>query len=352
MRKRYPKLAAGMMAAALWLAVDAGALSPATDPKQQDRAAEQRERQITQPGNNAPVWREVRSGEPLTTTVRGRETSVLIQSHGQTWRAVRVPLATTGGFLFGLALLGLLGFYLWRGPIQLVEPPTGRRIERFDRVHRIVHWTIAIAFVTLGITGLIMTFGKNVLLPVFGYAAFSWLARGAKFLHNFTGPVFAVVLPVMFALFVRTNLFNSYDWPWLKRLGGLFDRTGRSEMPAGKANAGQKILFWLMVVLVGATAAATGLVLDFANFDQTRQTMQIANVIHMIAGIGGVILVAFHIYLGTIGMRGAYDAMRHGYVDEAWAKQHHALWYEDVMRTRVRRGRDRLTPDEPDGRAV
>ncbi len=294
----------------------------------------------------------MRYGEPKVSQVRGRETNVLIQSEGQSWRKNRVPLATTGGAAFSLALLGILGFYLWRGPIELSEPPTGRRIERFTRAQRIVHWTIAITFTTLGITGLIITFGKNVLLPVLGYAVFSWLATAAKFLHNFTGPIFVVVLPVMIVMFLRTNLFKSYDWTWIKRFGGMLDRTGRSEVPSGKANAGQKILFWLMVVLFGVTAAITGLILDFPNFDQTRQTMQIANVIHMIAGIGGVALLVFHIYLGTVGMRGAYDAMRHGYVDESWARQHHRLWYEDVMSGKAARGGKPVKVIEPGRGAV
>jgi formate dehydrogenase subunit gamma len=332
--RKCAQLFAGVLTA-IWLACAAHAQSPAVNPQDADSARAQQERMRSQPGNNAPVWRDVRYGEPKVTQVRGRETNVLIQSEGQTWRKTRIPVATSGGIAFSLALVGILGFYLWRGPIQLVEPPTGRRIERFSRVQRIVHWTVAIAFTTLALTGLVITFGKHALLPVVGYPVFSAIATAAKFLHNFTGPVFVVVLPIMIALFLTSNLFKSYDWPWIKRFGGMMDRSGRSEVPSGKANAGQKILFWLMVVAVGITAAVTGLILDFPNFDQTRQTMQIANVIHMVAGIGGAILLAFHVYLGTIGMRGAYDAMRHGYVDESWAKQHHRLWYEDVKSGRA-----------------
>jgi formate dehydrogenase subunit gamma len=338
MRNRSIPSVAAMLAALCWLATAAVAQTPAVNPEDATGARAQQQRQETQPGNNAPVWRDVRYGEPKVSTVRGRETNVLIQSEGQTWRKARIPMATTGGFAFSLALLGILGFYLWRGPIQLTDPPTGRKIERFTRVQRIVHWTVAIAFTTLGLTGLVITFGKHVLLPVFGYSVFSVVAMAAKILHNFVGPVFVLVLPVMIVMFFRSNLFKSYDWPWIKRFGGMMDRTGRSEVPSGKANAGQKVLFWLMVVAVGVTAAVTGLILDFPNFDQTRQTMQIANGIHMVAGLGGVILLAFHIYLGTVGMRGAYDAMRHGYVDESWARQHHRIWYEEVMSGKASHG--------------
>lgn len=305
----------------------ASAQSPAVSPQEADQAKQQAERQLTQPLNNAPVWKEIRSGQPQSTQVRGRETNILIQPEGETWRAARVPLATIGGFLVALTLIALAAFYIWRGPIQLHEPATGRLIQRFTVIERAVHWTVAITFVTLGITGLIITFGKMVLLPLIGYTLFSWLAQVAKLLHNFVGPIFVVVLPIMIAMFLRSNLFRSYDWAWIKKFGGL---TSGEHVPAGKANAGQKVLFWLMVVGAGITLAVTGLILDFPNFNQTRQTMQITNVVHMIAGVIGVVLVLGHIYLGTIGMRGAYDAMKTGYVDETWAKEHHEYWYNDV----------------------
>ena len=300
--------------------------TPAPDSNNAAPAAEAR-RQITQPFNNAPVWREVRSGVPQFTTVPGRETNVLIQPQGQTWRALRVPVATGGGFLFAAALVVLGAFYLWRGPITVHGAPTGRLIERFTLVERSVHWLVAITFTTLGVTGLILTFGKNVLLPLIGYTLFSWLAILSKNLHNFVGPVLVVLLPIMILLFLHTNLFRAGDWGWLKKGGGML--TGE-HVPSGKANAGQKILFWIMVVACGLTLVATGLILDFPNFNQTRSTMQTANVIHMIAGLIACILLAGHIYLGTIGMKGALDAMLTGYVDETWAKEHHEYWYNAV----------------------
>lgn len=329
-------LRAGVAALALcWLSSIAAQTPLPVDPTEADLAKQQQQRQQTQPLNNAPVWKEVRSGIPQTTSLPGRETNVLIQSEGQTWRAVRVPIATIGGFLFAMTLFALLAFYLWRGPIRLHAPETGRLIERFTVVERVVHWTVAISFVVLGITGLILTFGKTVLLPLIGYTLFAWLAILAKNLHNFIGPVLVVALPIMIVAFLHSNWPERGDWQWLKSLGGMI--SGK-HVPAGKANAGQKVLFWLMVVVVGLTLCVTGLILNFPNFDQTRQTMQTANVIHMIAGIGGVILVAGHIYLGTIGMTGAYEAMRYGYVDETWAKEHHEYWYNDVMAGRVRPG--------------
>lgn len=331
-------LRAGVAAlASCWLAT-AVAQSPAVDPAQADLAKQQQQRQQTQPLNNAPVWKEVRSGQPQTTSLPGRETNVLIQSGGQTWRALRVPLATAGGALIALVLLGLMGFYAWRGAIELRHPPTGRLIERFSPVKRIAHWSVAISFVILGSTGLILTFGKTLLLPLIGYTLFSWLATFAKNLHNFVGPIFSIVLPVLILLFIKDNLPARGDGRWLVKLGGMLDRSGRTNLPAGKFNAGEKVLFWLMVVVLSLVLVVSGYVLNFPNFDQTRQTMQTANVVHMIAAMLMIATSLFHIYLGTIGMRGAYEGMRYGYVDEAWAKEHHEYWYNNVMAGREPRG--------------
>ena len=318
-------------AALLWICA-ASAQSPAVNAKEADEAKQQAAQQIAQPGNNRPVWNEVRSGQPQYTSLPGRETNILIQPEGQTWRAARVPLATIGGFLFVAALLAIAAFYVLKGPIRIHGAPTGRMIERFSLVERAVHWSVAITFTALAITGLILTFGKAVLLPLIGYTLFSWLATLAKGIHNFVGPVLVVLLPIMILLFLRTNLFRAHDFAWLKAAGGMF--SGK-HVPAGKANAGQKILFWSMVVVIGITLCVTGLILDFPNFNQTRQTMQLANVIHMIAGLLGVILLAGHIYLGTIGMAGALDAMKTGYVDETWAKEHHEYWYNEVKAGKV-----------------
>jgi formate dehydrogenase subunit gamma len=221
--------AAGALALAACVALPAFAQAPAAvPPPDADLAKQQQQRQQVQPLNNAPVWKEVRSGLPQTTSLPGRETNVLIQSEGQTWRAARVPVATVGGFVFVAALLGILLFYAWRGPIRLHGTPTGRLIERFSRVERVVHWTVAITFTTLAVTGLIITFGKSVLLPLIGYTLFSWLATLAKNLHNFVGPILVVMLPIMIVMFVRENLPRAGDgacspaatWPRARRTRG------------------------------------------------------------------------------------------------------------------------------------
>ena len=287
-------------------------------------------RQVEQPLNSAPVWREVRSGGPQVTTVRGRETNVLIQSQGETWRALRVPVIFWGGMLLALALLGLAVFYLLRGPLDVPpdEKRNGRLIERFSPVDRYAHWLLAIVWVTLAITGLILSLGKSVLLPVIGYTLFSWLAILAKNLHNFVGPILIVAIPFMFIRYVRDNGIGMDDVKWFLNIKGYFQG---HETPSGRFNAGEKIVFWLVLVVASTVLVVTGLVLVFPNFDQTRSTMQIANVLHAVAAYLSIALACVHIYLGTIGMSGAYRAMRDGYVDESWAQHHHLRWYEQVV---------------------
>ena len=330
---------AGALVIALSIAIGvASAQSPAVNPGQAAQAAAEQKQRLDQPLNNQPVWKEIRSGEQQITTVRGRETNVLIQSEGQTWRAIRVPIATAGGWLLALTALVIMGFYAWRGPIELDGKPTGRMIERFTAVKRIAHWSLALSFVALAVTGLVTTFGKAVLLPLIGYTLFSWLATISTLVHNFTGPLFAVALPVFIVLFVRDNLPKAYDVQWLVKFGGMLDRSGATHVPSGKFNAGEKGQFWLMVCLLSTVLVVTGLILNFPNFNQTRSTMQIANVIHMIAALLAMAMAIPHIYLGTIGTPGAFEGMRYGYVDETWAKEHHEYWYNDVVSGKVDRG--------------
>lgn len=330
------------LSCALMFGMSAFAQSPATDPADARSAQRQQERQIIQPLNNEPVWSEVRSGRPQTTQVRGRETDVLIQTGGQTWRTLRNSLLSVyAGWALILMVITIGGFYAWKGTMRLHEPRTGREIRRFTQWQMAIHWTTATAFVVLGISGLMMTFGKNVLLPLLGYTAFSWLSIVAKTLHNFMGPVFVVCIVLMLFTFVRDNFWRRYDWNWIRHFGGL---VSKQDVPSGKFNAGEKVWFWAGVLLLGVLVGVSGLVLDFPNFDQTRNTMQVANIVHLAFASLFILMGLGHIYMGTIGMEGAYDAMSKGYVDETWAKEHHLYWYEDVMS-----GKEPTAPDDTAG---
>src|SRR5438105_10039264 len=300
---------ATLVVAALWFAAASVSYAqtqtptPAPTPENSSPAAEA-QRQASQPLNNAPVWRGVRSGAPQVTTVRVRETNILIQPQGETWRALRVPVVFWGGMLTALAILGLAVFYLIRGPLDVPpeEKRDGRLIERFAPMDRYAHWLMAITWVTLAITGLILSLGKSVLLPLIGYTLFSWLAILSKNLHNFVGPILIVAIPLMVVRYIRYNGISAEDFKWFSNLPGYFKG---HEYPSDRFNAGEKLVFWLVPVILSPTLVLSGLVLVFPNFDQTRSTMQWANVVHVLAAYGAIALALVHIYLGTIGQVGS-----------------------------------------------
>jgi formate dehydrogenase subunit gamma len=315
---------------AVLLSVVAGATLAQTQT-QDERVKEQQQRQVTQPGNNAPVWREVRSGQsPYTnSTVQGRETAVLVQSWGETWRQIRNgPVTFWGGWLVVGVLAVLAALYFVFGSVKLHDRPSGRLIHRFSPLEQIVHWTTAISFVVLGLSGLIMFFGKHVLLPITGYTLFAWLTALAKNLHNFVGPFFIVAVTIFIVLFIRDNLPRAYDLKWFARSWAYV--TGKEHVPSGRFNAGEKVWFWFGVLGLSVVVAWSGLILLFPNFDQTRAVMQEAWIWHAVAALIYIALSLGHIYLGTLGVEGAYQAMRTGYVDEVWAKEHHEIWYNEV----------------------
>lgn len=301
---------------------------PFVDVPNKAEAEQQAQRQQVQPLNNAPVWREVRAGEGIT-QVRGVETGVLVQSEGNTWRQLRNgPIIFYGGILTLAVPVLILLFYLTKGPLKLHGQETGRKIQRLSAWDRVIHWSTAISWVILAITGLLLLFGKYVLLPVFGYSVFAFLANLSKSIHNFVGPFFIVSAIAMIFTYIGRNIPKAHDLQWLPKAGGML---GGKEVPSGFFNAGEKIMFWVGVVLLTVIVGASGLVLDFPNFEQGRGAMQTANLTHSIASILYMAMMMGHIYLGSIGVPGVYQAMRHdGMVDETWAKEHHELWYNEV----------------------
>jgi formate dehydrogenase subunit gamma len=279
--------------------------------------------------NNPPESWGALSEKPAYASIPGRETNRLIQGDGREWRVFRNgPLTRYGGWFIAAVFALIILFYLVKGAIKLHGAPTGRLIERFNAVERTAHWTAALCFTLLALTGVIILWGKHIVLPWLGYGAFSWLTVLSKNVHNFIGPLFIFSIVVLFLLWVKDNLISSVDIKWLSRAGGMIG--GGPEMPSGRFNGGEKAWFWFGVVFLGAVVSVTGLILDFPNWNQGREVMQQANVIHAIAAVIFICLGLGHAYLGTIGLQGAYRAMRDGYVDETWAREHHVLWYEEV----------------------
>ncbi len=306
------------------------------------------ERSKSQPGNNAPFWRGVKESgaQPGFTTLPGVEKGVLIQSFvqypgstfttaGEAWRQVRNKVIIPyGGALLGIMLLSIAIFYWRRGSLGGHSADTGRKIERFTPFERAAHWTNAITFTVLAVSGLVMAFGKFILLPVIGASLFGWLTYALKTAHNFAGPVFAVSLVVVIITFIKDNFPQRGDVDWVLKGGGMF---GGGEVPSYRFNAGERGLFWVGVFALGLTVVVSGLFLDHLvpGFAFTRGEMQVAHMVHAAASV--LMMTAFlgHIYMGTLGMKGAFSAMRTGYVDEAWAREHHGYWADDIRAGKV-----------------
>lgn len=293
-------------------------------------AKQEQQRAVQQPYNNTPVWQNARGAVVGYTSNPAPEAGVLIQDGGQEWRALRNgTFSVVAGWALVAMMLLIGGFYAWRGTVQLHEAPTGRMMDRFTLLERMSHWGTAISFSVLAISGLILAFGKTLLIPVIGFTIFSWLAILSKNLHNFLGPLFIISCVITFVMFVRHNVPKAVDFKWIASFGGLI--SGK-HVPSEKFNAGEKIWFWGGLMLLGLVVGASGLVLNFPNFGQTRAIMQLANLVHLTGATLFMLGALGHIYMGTIGMAGAFDAMKTGQVDEAWAKEHHDIWYEQQIK--------------------
>jgi len=304
------------------------------------------QRSAVQPGNNAPMWRQVGQGVEGTVNFPYQEYGVLIQptvqypgsmltNAGDAWRQVRNNwILPYGGALLIIAVLAVAIFYFTNGPLRLHSAETGRKIERFTAFERAAHWSNAIAFVVLGISGIVMAFGQFFLRPIIGNTLFGWLTYALKNVHNFVGPVFAVSLLIIILTFVKDNLPRKEDLTWLARFGGML---GEHEVPSHRFNAGEKVLFWGGVFVLGLIVVGSGLVLDklVPGLEYLRQDMQIAHMLHASAAVLMMAMFVGHIYMGTVGTDGAYQAMRTGYVDETWAREHHELWYNDIKAGKI-----------------
>lgn len=264
------------------------------------------------------------------------------------WQLREGPMITYGGgALLGFLVL-LVVFYFVRGKIMIDGGPAGTTIQRFKAVERFGHWLLAGSFVALGLTGLLTLMGRSFLIPVIGHDAFSTIAIGSKWIHNNIAWSFMLGLGLTFVMWVAHNIPTKLDWQWLKAGGGIFTKSHPS---ARKFNAGQKIIFWTVMIL-GASVSLSGLSLLFPfqmpMFADTfavmnsvlgtsfptelapHEEMQYANIWHSIVAFVMMVAIIAHIYIGSVGMEGAFDAMGNGQVDLEWARQHHDLWVAEV----------------------
>ncbi len=297
------------------------------------------------------MWRQIRRGEAGYVPLPDELAGLAIQSEGEVWRNFRNgPYKAYAGWYLAFVVAGLAIFYVLRGRIRLDRPPTGIRIERFSFLERFTHWLTAVCFVVLGLSGLNIVYGRDLLMPILGKETFAPIAMWGKLAHNYLAFGFILGLALMFVQWVWFNLPTRADLVWLLRGGGLF---GGGHPPAGKFNAGQKLIFWV-VILGGLSLSLSGLQLlfpyEFRFFDGTFRFLndwfgtdlptgltplaeqQLATLWHGIVGIFMIGVILAHIYIGTLGMEGAFDAMWEGEVDLEWAREHHGLWVEALER--------------------
>jgi formate dehydrogenase subunit gamma len=250
----------------------------------------------------------------------------LQQPAGRDWRQFSQGTLPWIGAIAILGMLVLLVvFYVKRGMVKIEKGRSGRTLVRFNAFERFVHWMSATCFVVLALTGLNITFGKALLLPMLGPEAFAAWSQWGKYAHNYLSFPFTIGVILILLIWVGGNIPNRTDVEWAKRGGGII---GNDHPPAGRFNAGQKMIYWI-VVLGGGAVAVTGYILMFPFYGTGIAGMQLAQIVHGVVAVLFVAAMLGHIYIGTIGMEGAFEAMGTGEVDENWAKQHHSLWLEE-----------------------
>ena len=307
------------------------------------------------PGNvlgssaDSELWRAIRRGEMGTVSIPDQQAAMLIQSEGDNWRAIRNgPVTVYGGWVV-LGILAVIAlFFVFRGRIRIDAGPSGTTVERFNLIERVAHWITATSFIVLALTGLNLLYGRHVLLPILGPEIFSAISTGGKYAHNFLAFAFMVGVVMMFFLWVRHNVPNRLDLKWMALGGGLFAKGVHP--PAAKFNAGQKLIFW-STVLGGIVLSISGVALlfpfEFAFFSPVfnilnslglslpaeltmMEEMQVSQLVHGIVSLILIAIIVGHIYIGSVGMEGAFDAMGSGQVDSNWAREHHSIWAAEV----------------------
>jgi formate dehydrogenase subunit gamma len=265
-------------------------------------------------------------------TIQGRgsipdtKSYTIEQPAGRDWRHFH---EVTLRWIGAVAILGTLAllvvFYLWRGMVRIESGRSGRTIVRFNAAERFVHWMTSACFIILGLSGLNITFGRPLLLPLMSPEAFTAWSEWAKYAHNYLSFPFTLGVILIFLMWIAGNMPNRVDLEWFKRGGGM---VGHDHPPAYRFNGGQKMIYWI-VVLGGTAVAVSGYILIFPFYGTDIQTMQNAEMVHGIVAMLFIAAMLGHIYIGTIGMEGAFEAMGEGTVDVNWAKEHHNLWLEE-----------------------
>jgi len=307
--------------------------------------------------SDSEFWRAIRRGESGTVSIPDKNAAQLIQSEGENWRAIRNgPMSVYGAWLMLGMIIVLALFFLLRGRIKIESGWSGMTVTRFTMVERFGHWLVAVSFVLHALTGLNMLYGRYTLKPLIGPDAFSLLMNAGKWYHNYGAFAFIAGLVIVFVCWIVHNLPSRYDVVWLAKGGGLF--TAHTHPPARKFNAGQKIIFWV-VILGGVSLSISGLALmfpfQFTFFGDTfsalnvfglglpadftpLQEQQLNQLWHGVVSLAMIAAILAHIYIGTLGMEGAIGAMWSGEVDLNWAREHHSVWVEEMDKEPAKAG--------------
>jgi formate dehydrogenase subunit gamma len=256
------------------------------------------------------------------------ERARVLEQPGRQWDHFHeVTLRWFGAIVILGTIAALGGFYMIVGPIRISKGRAGKKVPRFTSLERFSHWLTAVSFVVLGLTGLNITFGKIVLLPMIGPEAFSSVSQAAKYVHNYVSASFVIGLALIIAIWIKDNLPRKVDIDWIKQGGGFIKS---KHAPAGRFNAGEKLVFWFALG-AGAAVTVSGVLLLFPFYVTDIAGMQIAQVVHAVVAVLFVAVIIAHIYIGTLGMEGAFEAMATGEVDLNWAKEHHDVWLEEQL---------------------
>ena len=277
-------------------------------------------------------------------SIPDRGAAQLIKPEGKSWSGFHNSTVFWSSALIVLGMAALLVvFYLVRGRVRLEHGFAGRTILRFNSFERFAHWMTATCFILLALTGLNLIFGRYILVPLFGPESFAAATQYGKLVHNYVAWPFMLGVALMFLLWVKDNIPGRTDIVWLKAGGGIFKKG--EHPPAKRFNAGQKIIFW-SVVLGGAAISFTGVLLMFPQLLGDPTSWQLSQIVHALIGAVMVAIILGHIYIGTIGMEGAFDAMGSGEVDVNWAREHHSLWAAEKSETSAAAPRGHVAPAE------
>ena len=307
------------------------------------------------PGNfsgnlsNSEMWRGIRGGLCGSVSIPDKKAACLVQSQGDEFRAFRNgPMSEYGGWALLAVLVVLVLFFALRGRIRVDAGLSGQTIERFNSFERFIHWMTASSFIVLALSGLNTLYGKYFLPAIIGKQAFASLTLFGKYAHTWIAWAFMIGIVLMFVAWVKDNFPGKADVQWLLGGGGLFSKG--MHPPSKRFNAGQKFIFW-SVVLGGGSLAGSGLALLFPfeiqlfagtfkllnafgmQLPTTLSPLQETQYALMWLGIVSIVMICIivgHIYIGSLGMEGAFDAVGTGQVDINWAKEHHSLWVKDM----------------------